>query len=162
MADCIKCLHKPVCDLWHKQELQNASSFQLDGCDHFRDRSQFVELPCKVGDPVYLITYCRCGKPECYQNRHCHKKETKRTPKALDGVMIQQKGKKHRWDKNTFKMSWTWEPIGTICYRVYQRPFNVSMLPYIGHKVFLTLDEAKKGLALCACSDDGKRSEDGT
>ena len=25
-----------------------------DGCDHFQDRSRFVELPCKVGDKVYL------------------------------------------------------------------------------------------------------------
>ena len=26
-----------------------------DGCDHFQDRSRFVELPCKVGDTVYLL-----------------------------------------------------------------------------------------------------------
>ena len=25
-----------------------------DDCDHFQDRSRFVELPCRVGDKVYL------------------------------------------------------------------------------------------------------------
>lgn len=107
-----------------------------------------VVLPCKVGDPVFVITYCRCGNPECYENRHCHKKETKRTPKVLASVMVQQKGKKYNWDKFTYERSWVWEPVGTICYRVFQRPFNVSMLPYIGTKVFLTLDEARKGVVL--------------
>ena len=24
-------------------------------CDHFKDRSRFVELPCKVGDTVYRL-----------------------------------------------------------------------------------------------------------
>lgn len=115
-----------------------------------------VVLPCKVGDPVFVITYCRCGNPECYENRHCHKKETKRTPKVLAGAMVQQKGKKYNWDKFTYERSWVWEPVGTICYRVFQRPFDVSMLPYIGIKVFLTLDEARKGVVLMSM---GERSE---
>lgn len=29
--------------------------FDSDDCDHFQDRSRFVELPCKVGDTVYVI-----------------------------------------------------------------------------------------------------------
>lgn len=30
-----------------------------DGCDHFQDRSRFVELPpCKEGDSVYSICFC--------------------------------------------------------------------------------------------------------
>ena len=30
--------------------------FDSDDCDHFRDRSRFVELPCHVGDTVYMLT----------------------------------------------------------------------------------------------------------
>ena len=29
--------------------------FDSDDCDHFHDSSRFVELPCKVGDTVYII-----------------------------------------------------------------------------------------------------------
>lgn len=28
---------------------------QVSGCKNFKDRSLFVELPCKVGDTVYVI-----------------------------------------------------------------------------------------------------------
>lgn len=29
-------------------------------CEHFKDRSRFVELPCKVGDTVYRIDKSGC------------------------------------------------------------------------------------------------------
>ena len=40
--DCKKCLHEKVCDLWSKHECQDASSFQLDGCDYYQDKSRYV------------------------------------------------------------------------------------------------------------------------
>lgn len=30
--------------------------FDSDDCDHFHDSSRFVELPCHVGDTVYMLT----------------------------------------------------------------------------------------------------------
>lgn len=33
--DCKKCLHEKVCDLWTRQESQDASCFCSDGCDYF-------------------------------------------------------------------------------------------------------------------------------
>lgn len=72
MANCMNCIHNPVCDLWRLQVGQDAGSFQLSGCDHFKDRSRFVELPCKVGDTVYVIN----EKHPCFAcwdcTDHCH------------------------------------------------------------------------------------------
>ena len=49
MATCKDCLHVEIC----KDHL--CHGFTADGCQHFKDRSHFVELPCKVGDTVYRI-----------------------------------------------------------------------------------------------------------
>lgn len=44
MVDCAKCIHKPVCDLWRSQESQDASCFQLGGCDYFKDCTKDFEI----------------------------------------------------------------------------------------------------------------------
>ena len=43
MARCDKCLHGDVC-------FTILDSMQ---CQHFKDSSRFVELPCKLGDSIY-------------------------------------------------------------------------------------------------------------
>lgn len=48
MATCKECIHYEVCRALCK------SKKELVTCVVFRDRSRFVELPCKVGDRVYL------------------------------------------------------------------------------------------------------------
>lgn len=55
MAICKDCLHNPVCDLLRSNGERDAASFQLSGCDHFKDRSRFVEVPCRVGDLVWVL-----------------------------------------------------------------------------------------------------------
>ena len=45
MARCDKCLYGDVC-------FTVLDSIQ---CQHFKDRSRFVELPCEVGDTVYIL-----------------------------------------------------------------------------------------------------------
>lgn len=55
MATCKECLHLPVCELLRSRGERDAASFQLSGCDHFKDRSRFVELPCNPGDTVYVF-----------------------------------------------------------------------------------------------------------
>lgn len=50
---CLHCIHYDRCQsLYRFKRLQKAVS---NGCPHYKDRSIFVELPCKVGDTVYLI-----------------------------------------------------------------------------------------------------------
>ena len=67
MASCKDCLHVEVCRMHYRQkcELTYDSEKQVNYamkraeegnpiCDHFKDRSRFVELPCKVGDRLYV------------------------------------------------------------------------------------------------------------
>ena len=68
MASCKECYHYEVCRMHYQQkceltyetekEVRRAMLQAEKGspiCDHFKDRSLFVELPCKVGDKVYLL-----------------------------------------------------------------------------------------------------------
>ena len=48
MATCKDCVHVEVCSY-----AQNSNN-EFEHCANFRDRSRFVELPCKVGDTVYI------------------------------------------------------------------------------------------------------------
>lgn len=49
MASCKDCLHVDVC--------KSKDIFgDMPVCSYFKDRTRFVELPCKVGDVVY--SYC--------------------------------------------------------------------------------------------------------
>lgn len=100
-----------------------------------------VVPPVKVGDTVYQIKYCRCGNPECFEMKHCYKKDTKRTPKVIDSTMISQKGK-----RLTAPYKFEWKPIGTICYKIIQKPFKLEWLTEIGKTVFLTIKEAEAKL----------------
>lgn len=45
MSTCKGCLHDIVCPYSLAEVI----------CDDFKDRSKFVELPCKVGDTVYIV-----------------------------------------------------------------------------------------------------------
>ena len=65
MPKCRDCVHWEVCREYVTRlaaargvdldatELEQI--FDSDDCDHFQDRSRFVELPCKVGDALYTI-----------------------------------------------------------------------------------------------------------
>lgn len=70
MASCKDCVHVEVCS---KKNLHVAVGMNItprfkykrieQECDHFKDRSRFVELPCKVGDKVYFNNvHLRYGK----------------------------------------------------------------------------------------------------
>lgn len=48
MANCKDCLHIDLC--------KDRYIFgDIPPCEHFKDSSKFVELPCKVRDTVYVI-----------------------------------------------------------------------------------------------------------
>lgn len=48
MASCKDCLHVDVC--------KSKDIFgDMPVCPHFKDRTRFVELPCKAGDIIYEI-----------------------------------------------------------------------------------------------------------
>ena len=51
---CNNCIHNELCD---ERERSNGK-FPVRPCDHYKAKSLFVELPCKVGDKVWIID---CG-----------------------------------------------------------------------------------------------------
>lgn len=59
MASCKDCVHFEVCDGGSSGDEFMESGTYTDGvendCKTFKERSKFVELPCKVGDTVYEV-----------------------------------------------------------------------------------------------------------
>lgn len=81
-------------------------------------------LPCRVGDPVYVVKYCGCHNTDPLRTGTCHQKATAKRPKIYGYVMLQKKSS------------------GTICYKILQKEFNVEMLTKVGKTVFLSKREA--------------------
>lgn len=52
MSKCIDCLHYNICT-FGKCDI-------ISGCPHFTARSEWMHLPCKVGDKVYCL-WKSCG-----------------------------------------------------------------------------------------------------
>lgn len=59
MASCKDCIHFEVCDSGSSIDEFMEHGTYTNGvekeCDTFKDRTRFVELPCKVGDIIYEI-----------------------------------------------------------------------------------------------------------
>ena len=49
MASCKDCLHYEVCGA------EKTCLPDYVNCKYFKDRNRFVELPCKVGDKVFVV-----------------------------------------------------------------------------------------------------------
>ena len=75
-CECKECIHEKVC---RTREFPSIEEILKDGCQHFKNKSLFVELPCKVGDVVYVITEkhpcyaCMCVDDFCH--KHCTVKD---------------------------------------------------------------------------------------
>ena len=54
MAICKDCLHVEACKNLYEIHGDGLSS-DSHACKYFKDRSRFVELPCKLGDFVYFV-----------------------------------------------------------------------------------------------------------
>lgn len=70
MPTCKDCLHIDVCEI-RTCYMCDGAGFACDDCEihsnygkipsiknckYFKDRNRFVELPCKVGDTIYILT----------------------------------------------------------------------------------------------------------
>ena len=56
MASCKDCVHYDVCyELTYHEP--NGEIVGREVCNNFKDKSRFVELPCKVGDKVWFIKF---------------------------------------------------------------------------------------------------------
>ena len=59
MPKCENCYHKDICVAFF-------DGSGMPDCDYFKDKSLIVELPCKVGETVYILehVFCSCITPE--------------------------------------------------------------------------------------------------
>lgn len=137
MSKCENCIHGNMCfSRFAYRETEDV----LEDCTNFKDKSLFVELPCKVGTPVYVIERCRCTYVENYRLGHCHKKKQHNTPEILASFMKLDKGKLLKW--TGFQSEWVWKEKAVICYKLRQKPFNLGMITEIGKTVFVSRDVA--------------------
>lgn len=58
---CKDCVHYDAC---------NRILNRLEVCDQFKDKTRFVELPCKVGDTIYKVWYLPCHHGETYPDSY--------------------------------------------------------------------------------------------
>ena len=157
MATCKDCLHYDMCSGFTPTDLdRDVFDYCRKGitdeipdiderCSNFEDKSRFVYLPCNVGELVYVIKYCRCANPDAFTVKHCHHKITHNTPIVYASVMLQQYG--YKVISNFGEIKRERRPIGTICYRVIKKPFDISMIAEVGKTVFVTLEQAETALS---------------
>ena len=60
MSKCENCIHADVClDIEKGIKAIANISIKHTGCEYFKDKSLFVELPCKVGDKLFVLSPMR-------------------------------------------------------------------------------------------------------
>lgn len=70
---CKDCLCSDVCIETRDQIQMLAYQSRNDVekvCSNFKDKSRFVELPCKVGDTLYKVWYLPCHNGETYSDSY--------------------------------------------------------------------------------------------
>jgi hypothetical protein len=78
------------------------------GCEHYKDKSLFVELPCKVGDTVFCI----------WKYQDCFGTEDKPIvdEAQVNGWAIEKNGKVKIVPNSYAKMSDNWYTLIDICF----------------------------------------------
>ena len=123
-CECKECLHYDVCREWNAKFIEHRMKMG-EGCvcKNFKSKSLFVELPCAVGTPVYVIEFCHCYNS--YEEQ-CLRRRTK----ASKWLSVTKRPSSHR----------------TECVKLFERPFKIEYLIRIGKTVFLDRAEAEKKL----------------
>lgn len=70
MSRCYDCLHYEACNYWLKKENKHLLNTEGFICDNFTDRSEWVHLPCKVGDTIYKLWHTPCHNGETYPDSY--------------------------------------------------------------------------------------------
>ena len=122
---CKDCIHYDVCKALEEQ----VGMIDARQCGCYKDKSRFIELPCKVGDMVYIVE-------RQYDNGH---KTIKSSPKVYGEIHVVE-GRYGYNKKHPF-----FSPV-KVCYRIVRRAFKISYLKDFGKSVFLTREEAEKVL----------------
>lgn len=118
MINCKNCLHYEACDYWLSREAKHLNSDEGFVCSHFADRTEWLRLPCKVGDIVYKISFV-------------HKNIT---PLTVDGFLCNLSS----WKVHCIHLIPSW--VGNQKEHIY------IAFSSFGKRVFLTHEEAEKAL----------------
>ena len=107
---CEDCIHYEVCT-------KMVFGGRADDCKFYKDKSRFIELPCKVGDFVYIAgVVWDCTLRDCLCCNNEEDVEKSNCPyKAANRFLFKKK-------------------------------FQLEMIPNIGKTVFLTIEEAENAL----------------
>ena len=81
MATCKECLHGDVC---HAVHIGGHIQEGAEACKNFKDRTRYIELPCKMGDKLYIIVTKR---PRVYCEKFSFIKQSRLTYGNLERVL---------------------------------------------------------------------------
>lgn len=134
MAKCENCIHEIVCECLIETGLPfNDDKFPADKCCRsFKDKSFIVELPCKVGDKLYIVgTECLADK----DSRKCEEWTAENPGLSCEDCPL---------DKRliVFERTVTKHMLGVILFEG-----NENFI--FGENVFLSREEAEKKLKEC-------------
>lgn len=54
--NCRDCIHFEVCKEWSRYNNENIN-LTITNCQHFKSKAKFLQLPCKVGDEIYDVSF---------------------------------------------------------------------------------------------------------
>lgn len=137
MPTCKDCVHVEVCrdfvlstisDEKEKQAAEKKLSalenkMNIDECNFFKDRSKFIELPCNVGDTVYMIT----GRTEKVRRK-----------KILKHIIVE-------CGVDNFRIGDLGYPSAALCDKDNNWWYGIEPSDF-GNLVFLTREEAEQAL----------------
>ena len=72
MAKCENCYHYEMCCDWISRTFIPVTKEEGSACEHFKDKYLIVELPCKVGDILYVIDYDCDSEMSYIEKVKCH------------------------------------------------------------------------------------------
>jgi hypothetical protein len=143
--DCIvPCRECPYYSLTNCRDVKSAEKLYNAGCRMIGDT--VIELPCKLGDPIYIIKRCHCSNPGCFLSGSCYKRRVARKPEVLDRRMILERKTRFSVDESGRVVRDIDKPVGTICYTIYEKPFTLNMIAELGKTVFSSIESAKDAL----------------
>ena len=124
---CDDCIHCKACVFAYLEAFGkfDKTAYGNAACDEFQDKSRFIELPCAVGDTVWVFNY---HNGNVYENR-------------VDGIYITGASGWNTTVRPEYKNG-----RGEVQYRKFA-------WKQIGKTVFLTREEAEKALAKIGAND---------
>lgn len=133
MPKCENCYHYDICkfNLEHQGidltsiVIASKDESSADGCPYFKDKSFIMEMPCRVGDTVYLLLETLNGEKEIIESE------------CLKIYFVASKIKSKNELQLVFSMRFPCKEIGNT--------LEFGLCDF-GKKIFLAREEAEKAL----------------